>query len=84
MVYTLVRKTAAQIKLKKPDFWSTKAQNLLAALDGMSTLELSARLAGLQCELGPSASRHIVALKSMYPLLSLLCTKISSCGCAER
>ena len=26
----------------------------------------------------------IVALKSMYPLLSLLCTKISSCGCAER
>ena len=26
----------------------------------------------------------IVALKSMYPLLSLLCTKISRCGCAER
>ena len=29
-------------------------------------------------------SIRIVALKSMYPLLSLLCTKISSCGCAER
>ena len=27
---------------------------------------------------------HTVALKIMYPLLSLLCTKISSCGCAER
>ena len=26
----------------------------------------------------------IVALKSMYPLLNLLCTNISSCGCAER
>ena len=29
-------------------------------------------------------ARHIVALKSIYPLLSLHCTKIPSCGCAER
>ena len=31
-----------------------------------------------------SLGMDIVALKSMYPLLSLLCTKMSSCGCAER
>ena len=27
---------------------------------------------------------HIVALKSIYPLLSLHCTRISGCACAER
>ena len=30
------------------------------------------------------ATTHIVALKSIYPLLSLHCSEICSCGCAER
>ena len=34
--------------------------------------------------MGEAGRGPIVALKSMYPLLSLHCTKISSCGCAER
>ena len=32
----------------------------------------------------PERCKGTVALKSIYPLLSLHCTRISSCGCAER